>query len=66
MSIARLMDLSSRPHEVSDDLESFFWVLLYEVVRYRNTFDEEVKKEMQTVFDPHTKPPALLGEVKES
>jgi hypothetical protein len=61
------MDLSSRPHEVSDDLESFFWVLLYDVVPYRNTFDafdEEVKKETQTVFDQHTKPPALLGEVQ--
>ncbi|KAI0247320.1 kinase-like domain-containing protein, partial [Lactifluus subvellereus] len=34
ISIARLLDPWSRPHEVSDDLESFFWVLLYEVVRY--------------------------------
>ncbi|KAH9175114.1 hypothetical protein EDB89DRAFT_1848107, partial [Lactarius sanguifluus] len=27
--IARLQGPSTRPHEVSDDLESFFWVLLY-------------------------------------
>ncbi|KAH9000869.1 hypothetical protein EDB86DRAFT_3242278 [Lactarius hatsudake] len=33
MSIARLQDSSTRPHEVSDDLESFFWVLLYLVVK---------------------------------
>jgi Fungal protein kinase len=56
ISIARLVDPWSRPHEVSDDLESFFWVLLYEVVRYRNTFKEILQAEMQIVFDQHTRP----------
>jgi Fungal protein kinase len=61
ISIARLVDPSSRPHEVSDDLESFFWVLLYEVVRYRNTSEGGLKTEMQTVFDQHTEPNKKTG-----
>ncbi|KAI0305794.1 hypothetical protein B0F90DRAFT_925244 [Multifurca ochricompacta] len=31
ISIWRLLDPSFRPHALSDDLESFFWVLLYEI-----------------------------------
>ncbi|KAN0109121.1 hypothetical protein V8E52_009643 [Russula decolorans] len=31
ISISRLHNPSTRPHQVSDDLESFFWVLLYQV-----------------------------------
>ncbi|KAI0294370.1 hypothetical protein BC826DRAFT_865491, partial [Russula brevipes] len=33
ISVARLLDPWSSPHQVSDDLESFFWVLLYQIVR---------------------------------
>ncbi|KAH9992533.1 hypothetical protein BJV74DRAFT_771667, partial [Russula compacta] len=33
ISITRLRDPLTGPHEVSDDLESFFWVLLYLVVK---------------------------------
>ncbi|KAH9970557.1 hypothetical protein BGW80DRAFT_1446904 [Lactifluus volemus] len=50
---ACLLDPWSWPHEVSDDLESFFWVLLYEVVRYRNRRTTELKEIMQAVFDRH-------------
>ena len=50
------MDPWSRPHEVSDDLESFFWVLMYEVVRYRNDKAKDFAEAMQFVFDTHTAP----------
>jgi Fungal protein kinase len=55
ISIARLLDPWSRPHEVSDDLESFFWVLMYQVVRYKNAVTN-VKDAMQLVFDYHSEP----------
>ena len=54
ISISRLFDPSTRPHEVSDDLESFFWVLLYQVVKCRNSIGLNLKEEMQSVFDQHT------------
>ena len=54
ISIARLRDPSSRPHEVSDDLESFFWVLLYLVVKCRNARGINLAIQMQEVFDQHT------------
>ncbi|KAH8998192.1 hypothetical protein EDB92DRAFT_1337478 [Lactarius akahatsu] len=40
-----------RPHEVSDDLESFFWVLLYEVIKCRNVRKIDLSKQMRNVFD---------------
>jgi hypothetical protein len=55
ISIARLLDPWSRPHEAPDDLESFFWVLMYQVVRYKNTVTN-VKDAMQLVFDYHSGP----------
>ena len=55
ISIARLLDPWSRPHEVSDDLESFFWVLMYEVVRYRSTATN-LRDAMRHVFDHHSEP----------
>jgi hypothetical protein len=55
ISIACLLDPWSRPHEVSDDLESFFWVLMYQVVRYMNTV-LNLKDSMQQVFDYHSEP----------
>jgi len=54
ISIARLLDPSTRPHEVSDDLESFFWVLLYLVVKCRNTTNVNFSTVMQHVFDQYT------------
>ena len=50
------MDPYSRPHEVSDDLESFFWVLMYEVVRYRNDKGMNFEDSMKRVFDWHSEP----------
>ena len=54
MSISRLVDPSTRPHEVSDDLESFFWVLLYQVVKCRNS-KRNLEQEIQDVFDQRIK-----------
>ncbi|KAH9020337.1 hypothetical protein EDB84DRAFT_1565760 [Lactarius hengduanensis] len=51
MSIARLQDSSTRPHEVSDDLESFFWVLLYLVVKCKSVGKINLSQNMQRVFD---------------
>ncbi|KAH9953895.1 hypothetical protein BC827DRAFT_1379725 [Russula dissimulans] len=54
ISISRLRDPSTRPHEVSDDLESFFWVLLYEVTKCRNVRGANLSGELQSVFDQHS------------
>ena len=54
ISISRLNDPSTRPHQVSDDLESFFWVLLYLVVKCRNSTQGKVSERMKDVFDQHT------------
>src|SRR6267154_4057076 len=54
ISISRLRDPSTRPHQVSDDLESFFWVLLYLVVKCRNITGEDLSENMKDVFDQHT------------
>ncbi|KAH9960891.1 hypothetical protein BC827DRAFT_1376549 [Russula dissimulans] len=54
ISISRLCDPSIRPHEVSDDLESFFWVLLYEVVKCRNVRGVDLSKKLQDVFDQYS------------
>ncbi|KAH9000867.1 hypothetical protein EDB86DRAFT_3101166 [Lactarius hatsudake] len=51
ISIARLRNPSMRPHEVSDDLESFFWVLLYQVVKCRSVGKIDLSQDMQNVFD---------------
>ncbi|KAH8984954.1 hypothetical protein EDB92DRAFT_1950421 [Lactarius akahatsu] len=51
MSIARLQDSSTRLHEVSDDLESFFWVLLYLVVKCKSVGKINLSQNMQSVFD---------------
>ncbi len=52
--MARLLDPTTRPHEVSDDLESFFWVLLYLVVKCRNAVKADFSEDMRDVFDQHT------------
>ncbi|KAF8502737.1 hypothetical protein F5888DRAFT_1115378 [Russula emetica] len=54
ISISRLRDPSTRPHEVSDDLESFFWVLLYQVVKCRNSKGFSLEEQMRYVFDQRT------------
>ncbi|KAH9051973.1 hypothetical protein EDB87DRAFT_1581999 [Lactarius vividus] len=51
ISIAHLQSPSIRPHEVSDDLESFFWVLLYMVAKCRSVGKINLSQEMQNVFD---------------
>ncbi|KAH8998186.1 hypothetical protein EDB92DRAFT_2111982 [Lactarius akahatsu] len=51
MSIARLQDSSTRLHEVSDDLESFFLVLLYLVVKCKSVGKINLSQNMQSVFD---------------
>ena len=51
--MARLCDPSSRPHEVSDDLESFSWVLLYLVAKCRNVRAVDLVEDMQHVFNHH-------------
>ena len=56
MSIERLVDPWSRPHQLSDDLESFFWVLMYEVVRYRNDQLRYLPKAIREVFDQQSEP----------
>ena len=53
ISISRLRDPSTRPHQVSDDLESFFWVLLYLVVKCRNSTRQNLSERMKYVFDQH-------------
>jgi len=58
ISITRLLDPWSRPHEVSDDLESFFWVLMYEILRYRNVTTMDLGELMRQVFDHHSEPDA--------
>jgi len=50
--VARLLDPWSTPHQLSDDLESFFWVLLYQVVRYRDR-TKGLKEDMADVFDQY-------------
>ena len=48
-----MRDPLSRPHEVPDDLESFFWLLLYLVIKCRNVRAMNLVDEMREVFDQH-------------
>jgi hypothetical protein len=50
----RLRDGWDRPHEISDDLESFFWVLLYLVAECRSVSSWVIPGEMRCVFDQRT------------
>jgi len=54
ISISRLLVPLARPHEVSDDLESFFWVLLYQVAKCRDSRGHGLEEQMRNVFDQHT------------
>ncbi|KAH9051851.1 hypothetical protein EDB87DRAFT_1537692, partial [Lactarius vividus] len=51
ISIACLWSPLIRSHEVCDDLESFFWVLLYMVAKCRSVGKIDLSQEMQNVFD---------------
>jgi len=50
LSLARIKHHRSRPHALSDDLESFFWVLMYEIVRYRDHKPLFSEQNIQKVF----------------
>jgi hypothetical protein len=50
--VARLLDPWSTPHQISDDLESFFWVLLYQIVRGRDQ-EKDFRQTMAGVFDQY-------------
>src|SRR6266850_3915382 len=52
ISVARLLDPRSTPHQISDDLESFFWVLLYQIVRGRDE-KKEFRQAMVDLFDQY-------------
>src|SRR5579863_377760 len=52
ISVARLLDPWSTPHQISDDLESFFWVLLYQIVRGRDR-KKQFRQAMEYVFDQY-------------
>ncbi|KAI0296764.1 hypothetical protein B0F90DRAFT_1939257 [Multifurca ochricompacta] len=55
ISISRLREPRYTAHEVSDDLESFFWVLLYQIAKCRGSRMADVSKHMQLVFDEYIK-----------
>ena len=44
------MNPQSRPHALSDDLESFFWVLMYQIVHYRDWKPLFSEQNIQQVF----------------
>ncbi|KAH9961812.1 hypothetical protein BC827DRAFT_1267471 [Russula dissimulans] len=54
MSAARLIDPITRRHNLADDLESFLWVLLYQVTKHRNTACMDLSSEMWNIFNSHT------------
>ncbi|KAI0297805.1 hypothetical protein B0F90DRAFT_1819123 [Multifurca ochricompacta] len=54
ISIWRLLEPSFRRHEICDDLESFFWVLVYQIAKCRSPGDNDMLKAMQLVFDDHS------------
>ncbi|KAI0262319.1 kinase-like domain-containing protein [Gloeopeniophorella convolvens] len=57
ISIRRLMEPQASTHAENDDIESFFWVLLYHLLRYRPIHgmdDAKFKSSFEFVFDHHT------------
>ncbi|KAI0295048.1 hypothetical protein B0F90DRAFT_1638675, partial [Multifurca ochricompacta] len=54
ISIWRLLEPSFRPHGISDDLESFFWVLVYQIAKFRSPANFDLSTELQLVFDDHS------------
>ncbi|KAI0296733.1 hypothetical protein B0F90DRAFT_1014957 [Multifurca ochricompacta] len=57
MSISRLLEPRFTPHDLADDLESFFWVLLYQIVRCRKIPKINLSETIQKVFDDQTDKP---------
>ncbi|KAI0273338.1 hypothetical protein BC834DRAFT_203931 [Gloeopeniophorella convolvens] len=55
ISTGLLMDPLHKSHELLDDLESFFWVLLYQIVRFRASEDMRVNllDSVKEVFDQY-------------
>ncbi|KAI0273345.1 hypothetical protein BC834DRAFT_853409, partial [Gloeopeniophorella convolvens] len=55
ISVGLLMDPLHKSHEFSDDLESFFWVLLYQIFRFRMSEDlkEFYRYPIRQVFDQY-------------
>ncbi|KAI0273318.1 hypothetical protein BC834DRAFT_928374 [Gloeopeniophorella convolvens] len=51
ISMGLLQYPTSKSHELLDDLESFFWVLLYQIVRCRGSSSKDLQDEAKTVFD---------------
>ncbi|KAI0297791.1 hypothetical protein B0F90DRAFT_1669320 [Multifurca ochricompacta] len=54
ISIWRLLEPSLRRHEICDDLESFFWVLVYQIAKCRSPGKTDTSMAMQLVFDGHS------------
>ncbi|KAI0273342.1 hypothetical protein BC834DRAFT_853395 [Gloeopeniophorella convolvens] len=55
ISTGLLLDPLHKSHELSDDLESFFWVLLYQIFRFRTSGDvkDEHRDTLKEVFDQY-------------
>ncbi|KAI0297779.1 hypothetical protein B0F90DRAFT_1669315 [Multifurca ochricompacta] len=54
ISIWRLLEPSLRRHEICDDLESFLWVLVYQIAKCRSPGKTDMSTAMQLVFDGHS------------
>ncbi|KAI0273357.1 hypothetical protein BC834DRAFT_1030174 [Gloeopeniophorella convolvens] len=66
ISMGLLMNPTTRPHELQDDLESFFWVLLYQIVQCRGahmSMRQEFRDAITHVFDSSAKSDTLRAVV---
>ncbi|KAI0064454.1 hypothetical protein BV25DRAFT_1800059 [Artomyces pyxidatus] len=50
MSAARLKDPQARRHELPDDLESFLWVLTYDLFRHRPILPSTIELNVKEIF----------------
>lgn len=66
ISIARIVDPWTKPHKVSNDLESFFWVLLYQRAKYLNTTEMPLSTDIRHVFNQHPHYEDIWRALKES
>ncbi|KAI9438425.1 hypothetical protein F5148DRAFT_1293949 [Russula earlei] len=51
ISTGLLLHPHARSHQISDDIESFYWVLIYIVMKCRHSAIEGQSQDMQRVFD---------------
>ncbi|KAI9509333.1 hypothetical protein F5148DRAFT_1283025 [Russula earlei] len=51
ISTGLLLHPHARSHQISDDIESFYWVLIYIVMKCRHSAIEGQSQDMQHVFD---------------